>query len=206
MNLKSLISGYKRTKSNIKKRLREFDKLREKREKDIFSELAFCIFTPGSKAVNCAQAVNCLKGSGLIFNGSKGEISKVLRGLVRFHNNKAAYLVDARKSFTKSKIIGKSNFEAREWLVKNIKGLGYKEASHFLRNIGLGGDMAILDRHILKNLKKYQVIDEIPKPPINKTAYLAIEDKMRKFSKRIKVSLSELDLLFWSSQTGFIFK
>ncbi|GAJ17855.1 unnamed protein product, partial [marine sediment metagenome] len=24
----------------------------------------------------------------------------------------------------------------REWVVKNFKGLGYKEASHFLRNIG----------------------------------------------------------------------
>jgi len=38
-----------------------------------------------------------------------------------------------------------------EWLVKNLTGLGYKEAGHFLRNIG-SGKIAILDRHILRNL------------------------------------------------------
>jgi len=80
-----------------------------------------------------------------------------------------------------------------------------KEASHFLRNIGLGKDLAILDRHILKNLKEYGVINEIPKS-ITKKVYIAIEDKMREFSKRINIPMDELDLLFWSKETGIIFK
>jgi len=54
------------------------------------------------------------------------------------------------------------NKDMREWLIRSIRGIGYKEASHFLRNIGLGENLAILDRHILKNLKFFGVIEEIP--------------------------------------------
>nr|MBC8387338.1 DNA lyase [Actinomycetota bacterium] len=79
------------------------------------------------------------------------------------------------------------------------------EASHFLRNIGLGGNIAILDIHILRSLEKYRVINKIPSS-ISRKIYLDIENKMREFSINIDISLPELDLLFWSNQTGFIFK
>ncbi len=94
----------------------------------------------------------------------------------------------------------------REWFVENIKGFGYKEASHFLRNIGLGKDIAILDRHILKNLKKYGVIDKIPSSLGSRRVYLEIEEKMKGFSKKTGIPLEDMDLLFWSLQTGFVFK
>ena len=89
--------------------------------------------------------------------------------------------------------------------MKNVNGLGYKETSHFLRNIGLGKNFAILDRHILKNLKRYGVIKSIPKT-LTRKKYLEIERKMKKFSEKIKIPLAELDLLFWSEETGEIFK
>ncbi|MCP8310628.1 MAG: hypothetical protein L6N94_03925, partial [Candidatus Methylarchaceae archaeon HK01M] len=88
---------------------------------------------------------------------------------------------------------------------ENVMGMGMKEASHFLRNIGLGEGLAILDRHILKNLRDYDVINQIPKS-ITKKVYIDIEDKMREFSKRIDIPMDELDLLFWSEETGMIFK
>jgi N-glycosylase/DNA lyase len=94
----------------------------------------------------------------------------------------------------------------RDWLVENIKGYGYKEASHFLRNIGLGRDIAILDRHILKNLKRYGVISKIPDSVGSRKVYLDIEERMRRFSKRSGIPMDALDLVFWSMQTGFIFK
>jgi N-glycosylase/DNA lyase len=94
---------------------------------------------------------------------------------------------------------------ARDWLVENIKGIGYKEASHFLRNIGFGENLAILDVHILRNLKKVGVIKELPKS-ITKKRYLNIENKFKKFSDRIKIPMAHLDLLFWSLETGKIFK
>ncbi len=90
-------------------------------------------------------------------------------------------------------------------LVRNIKGFGYKEASHFLRNIGMGKDIAILDRHILKNLKRYGAIKKIPSH-MSTRQYLDIEDKARRFARKIRIPLDELDLLFWSRETGEIFK
>ena len=210
--MKNLILKYKNKKTEIKERLKTFKELRNGKNKDVFQELCFCILTPQSKAVYCDEAIKRLKKSNSLFKGSERNIKAKLKGLVRFHNKKAAYLVAARNTFTKKRKIDLKKrlgltdaFTTRQWLVKNVKGLGYKEASHFLRNIGLGKDIAILDVHILRNLKKLGIIDKIP-PTITKKNYISIENKMREFSKRVDIPLEELDLLFWSNQTGFIFK
>lgn len=209
--MKSLVSEYNKKKRKIRKRLKEFKDLYNAKDEDIFAELCFCLLTPQSKALSCDRAIKELKRSGFLFKGSQQAVRNRLRG-VRFPNNKAAYLVAARRVFkngryldVKSKLNPSNVFNTREWLVKNIKGLGYKEASHFLRNVGLGKDLAILDVHILKNLKKYSVIEKIP-TSISRKNYLKIEERMREFSKEIDIPAEELDLLFWSSQTGFIFK
>ena len=89
--------------------------------------------------------------------------------------------------------------------MKNLTGLGYKEAGHFLRNIGFGEKIAILDRHILRNLHALGVIDELPESISNKR-YLEIEKKMAEFAGRIHIPLDHLDLLLWYKETGEIFK
>jgi len=210
--MRKLKAEYNRKKRHIKKRLREFGALCDACDEEIFSELCFCILTPQTKAVNCDKVIKDLRRNALLFSGCKDEISERLKGFVRFHNNKAAYIVEARNLFRKDKRIDiKSRLSyddiagTREWLVKNIKGLGYKEASHFLRNVGLGKGIAIIDRHILKNLKKHGAIKELPRS-ISRKTYLEIEGKMRKFSRKAGIPIEELDLLFWSAQTGFIFK
>ena len=132
---------------------------------------------------------------------------------IRFNKNKSRYIVEARRLFSdsngnvrlKERLGEKDVFALREWLIENVKGIGYKEASHFLRNIGKGDDIAILDRHILKNLVKYKVIDEVPKSLTGKK-YLDIEDKMRAFAQQTGIPFAHLDLLWWSEETGEIFK
>ena len=94
-----------------------------------------------------------------------------------------------------------NDMDVREEIVKNVKGLGYKEASHFLRNIGLGKDLAILDRHILRRLKSCGVLEEVPKS-LTPKRYLEIEEKMRRFFKQVEIPLDHLDLLFFSMATG----
>ena len=182
-------------------------------EEEIFYELAFCLLTPQSKAKVCWKAIENITKKEIFFNEeNKEDITKNLCG-VRFKNNKANYILYAKRLFLnngeikiKQKINSfKSASEAREWLVENVKGMGYKEASHFLRNIGLADNLAILDRHILKNLKIYGVIDEIPKS-LSRKKYLEIEERMRTFAKEIDIPFSHLDLLFWSKETGEIFK
>jgi len=216
--IKRLILAYRERRPAIKKRLKEFASLRGAADKDIFKELCFCILTANAKATSCDRAIEELKRTGLLFTGSRDRIKTRLKGHARFHNKKAAYIVGARKFFSKPAKNRRPCFDiktcldnrdiigTRDWLVEKIKGYGYKEASHFLRNIGLGKDIAILDRHILKNLKRYGVIDKIPDSIGKRSIYLDIEDKARRFSKRISIPLEEMDLLFWSLETGFIFK
>ncbi len=205
-----LLKLYEKRKKKIKKRIEEFKELGNSSEEEIFAELCFCLCTPQSKAKICDRFIRAVKESGLLYTGSENEIKKYMRG-IRFPNNKSKYIVHARKLFTESgkiKIKDKLSGDpkkVREWLVKNVKGMGMKEASHFLRNIGKGEELAILDRHILKNLKKLGVIKEIPST-LTKTKYLEIERKMKEFSKKIGIPLCELDLLLWSKETGEVFK
>jgi N-glycosylase/DNA lyase len=181
-------------------------------EKEIFAELVFCLFTPQSKAVSCWSAVNELAGKNMIFNSKDEDIAKVI-SKVRFRNNKAKYLVEARKLFTigskikiKEKLKSFKNiYELRKWLAANIKGMGHKEAGHFLRNIGIGKDLAVLDRHILKNLKIYGAIKKMPEK-LNVKTYLETEKQMQNFAKNIGIPMSHLDMLFWCKNTGGIFK
>lgn len=204
--MKKLLSEYKKRKRMIKARLREFKNAAP--DRDIFAELCFCLLTPQSKAVNCDRAIRELKEEGLLYNGSADEIRAKLKGLARFHNKKATYLVAARKLFKEKsgfEIDKKDILKTRQWLIQNIKGLGYKEASHFLRNIGLGKDIAILDVHILRNLNALGVIDNIPKS-LTKKHYIAVENKMRAFAEKTNIPIAELDLLLWSVDTGYIFK
>ena len=148
----------------------------------------------------------------LLANGSTEEILPHLEG-VRFRNGKARWIVAAREQFFKDGqwVLKKrveefqDALEAREWLVANMLGMGYKEAGHFLRNIGKGEELAILDRHIMKNLLRHGVIDIVP-TSLSKREYLRIEALVKEFSGRIGIPMADLDLLFWSNETGEIFK
>jgi N-glycosylase/DNA lyase len=214
MNTFAHIKRMHRSKSQeIYSRLKEFKKMwLEKNDEEIFAELAFCILTPQSHAKACWNAIGRLKENGILFKEDAQEIGKGLCG-VRFHNKKSDYIVRARKFFMNNGTVcvksALSQFrdicKCREWLVKNINGFGYKEASHFLRNIGFGEKIAILDRHILKNLKQLGIIEEIPQS-MSRAKYLQIEKNMVKFAKQIDIPVSHLDLLFWYKETGEIFK
>jgi len=200
--ISDLKDSYLRKKNDIKNRINDFKK---PKSDELFAELAFCLLTPQSKAKACWSAIEKLKERNLLFSDS--DSIKPMLSCVRFGNNKAEYIENARKKLDELKQLlkqSRNSEEIREWLVRNIKGYGYKEASHFLRNIGFL-DLSILDRHILKNLLKYKVIDEIPKS-LTKKRYLEIEKKMKKFSERIGIPISHLDLLFWSMETGEVFK
>lgn len=207
-----LLQIYSQRKEEIKKRLEEFNSVFEESDDRIFTELAFCLCTPQSKATSCWNAITSLANKNLLINGNEEQIKPFLN-TVRFGEKKAGYIITARNFFTKDsklRIKEKLKFfrnsqQRREWLVENVKGLGMKEASHFLRNIGIGNDLAILDVHILKNLEKYGVIKEIPKS-LTRKKYLEIEAEMKKFSKSVGISFDELDLLLWSKETGMVFK
>ena len=204
------MSGYSKVESEIIKRLNGFSEISNK--KDIFYEFCFCVLTPQSNAKRCAEAVEILKD--LDFYNKKvnnRKILSVLRSKTRFYKNKTKYLFELKGSFEnmwkffdfddKNKGDG---VEIREWIVKNVKGFGYKEASHFLRNIGFK-NLAILDRHILRNLFKIGVLKGSPKT-VGKKEYFLIEKKFMDFSEGLKIEMDKLDLYFWYNETGEVFK
>jgi N-glycosylase/DNA lyase len=119
------------------------------------------------------------------------------RGYLRAHCGME--LRDALNSFS-------DGIARRDWLAKEprIKGLGYKEASHFLRNIGFSGH-AILDKHVLRCIADVGIVDS-PKPPTTRERYLHVEEKLKSFAKDIKIDFDELDLVLWSMKTGEILK
>ena len=206
-----ILQIYRQIRPDIVKRLLSFKTgFAKMNSDDVFAELSFCTLTPQSKAKSCWKCIEFLRDKDLLKNGSTDELRMSIKG-VRFHNNKSAYIVHNRELTSridlKKFILQNSNNipELRKWFVENIKGYSYKEASHFLRNIGMGSEIAILDRHILKNLIMSNVINEIPKT-ISEKVYLDIESKMIQFSKDINIPMDHLDILFWYKQTGEIFK
>lgn len=200
-------------KEEIEKRLSEFRAIwKEGTEEDIFGELAFCLFTPQSKARCCWEAVSVLKEDGRLFVGKAEEMVGDMRK-VRFLNKKSRYLVKAREQFSDNGSISIKKrlevfcdeFSIRNWLCAEVSGLGMKEASHFMRNIGKGENLAILDRHVLKNLHKTGAIEEVP-ASVNSRLYLQIEKKMHSYSKETGIPVAHIDFVFWYMEAGEVFK
>ncbi|MBS3134836.1 N-glycosylase/DNA lyase [Candidatus Woesearchaeota archaeon] len=197
--MKILKEDYKNKKEEILDRLKEFEN-----NKDYFYELCFCILTPQSSAKTAWECIKKLKKAD--FKNNDVNPQSYIKP-IRFYKNKSRYLLELKNNYSLVlKNIKQAQYpkQLREFLVNNVKGYGYKEASHFLRNIG-HKDVAILDRHILKNLKKYKIIKEIP-DSLTPKKYCEIEDKFLDFSRKINIPMDHLDLLFWSQETGEIFK
>ncbi len=208
--IEALIKTYDLIKNDIFEKCRIFKENFEN-HKNFIKEFVFCILTPQSKAENAWKSVEELFKENQIFNLSTKEIADKIRN-VRFRINKSKYIVfDLNNFFSngfdlRKKIKSFDNvIKSREWLVENVKGYGYKEASHFLRNIGKGENIAILDRHILKSLLKLRIVNEIPKK-LSRIKYYEIEDNFREFSMAIDIPFSHLDFVFWYQETSRIFK
>ena len=191
-NLKS-----SKIKNIVDQRMIEFESV-PRNFNSLFKELAFCILAAGTSAELSIKTVNHLGDT--LFNGSEEKIQKKLKEVYRFHTIRAGYLYNARESFKKININSKN---IRELLIKNIKGIGMKEASHFLRNIGFK-DYAIVDFHIVDILSNHGLIEK-PKT-LNVKKYLEIEAVLRKLADELDMSLAELDLYLWYHETGKVLK
>src|SRR5215470_6235370 len=196
-------------------RLTEFDQVwNNGSDARLWEEMVYCIFTAGSSASSGMNAVNAVKP--LLDNGSRAAITRALKTppAYRFHNVRAEHVVATRK-FLRANFSMRlrdqlesfqDSTERREWLAETpgIKGLGYKEASHFLRNIGFKG-YGILDKHIIRCLAELGVLDSA-KPPTTRARYLASESLMKDFARAVGINFDELDLALWSMKTGKILK
>jgi N-glycosylase/DNA lyase len=208
-----LKSSYVAKRKLIKYRLGEFRNIFAKGDDEkIFEELAFCIFAAGASARMAVKSVESVKG--VLMRADSQELSRRLKGVHRFPNSRANYILHTREwlrkdyDFRLKDLILYLNgpVKRRDFFAnyRGIKGIGYKEASHFLRNIGFRG-YAILDKHILRSIHEFELIDD-PKPPTSRSSYMRIERKLKKLAALLEIDFDELDLLLWSEKTGEIIK
>lgn len=206
---------HKARRKEIRARLDQFREVwHNGSDEQLWEELVFCIFTAGASARMGFRAVDAVRP--FLVDGKREDMTLALRtaGAHRFPVERPGYIVVTRNylrehcdmalrrklsSFTDP--IARRDWLARE---KQIKGLGYKESSHFLRNIGLLGH-AILDKHVMNCLYDLDVV-ESPKPPATRTRYLETEERLRSFARELRIDFDELDLVLWSMKTGEVLK
>jgi len=190
----------------IARRIREFKGLGRKGSEEWFSELCFCILTANSTA-GLGMKIQRELGSGGFLTLPLEELRHRLKAAGhRFPNTRACFIVEARKFHDIKGIIERFTGarQARGWLAENVKGVGYKESSHFLRNVGFS-DVAILDRHVLSMLHEHGLIDGLPRS-LARGRYLEIERKLEELARKLGLALGELDLYLWYSKTGEVLK
>ena len=213
LDLEQLKRIYNVKRREIRDRLDEFARVgRTGSQERLFEELTFCIFTAGASARMGLRSVESVRP--VLMDGDLTDIRQALIGRHRFPNNRAAYVFETREylrercglELHRTLRSFKIADERRDFLAanRNVRGIGYKEASHFLRNIGYRG-YAILDKHLLSRLAEFGIIDS-SKPPSTKAGYLAIEEKLKRFAESIRIDFDELDLLLWFTKTGEILK
>jgi len=189
----------------IQQRLAQFSAVKTKGITEIFKELCFCIMTANCGAEKCIEIHEKI-GFEFLSLDEESLIKKFKEYGYRFPNIRSNYIITARNYQNDIKALLNNTLdevEIRDWLIKSIKGLGYKEASHFLRNIGYK-NLAIIDFHIIDLLVKHNIIEK-PKH-LSKSKYLEIESILKELGDQLNLSLAELDLYLWFLETGRILK
>ena len=198
---KEILIVYQSKKSEIKARLEQFKSLPEP---EYFNEFLFCLLTPQSNAQRCWSAVQEIKKLPKI---SYDGIYNILKTRTRFHKTKTQRILKAKEMWKEiaPSLDTENSKEFRNSIAEKVNGYGLKEASHFLRNIGKSNNkIAILDRHILKNL---HALNLIPDTKISsKKDYLKKENVFLGYAEKVKIQADELDLFWWSQENGEIFK
>ncbi|MFH0848730.1 MAG: N-glycosylase/DNA lyase [archaeon] len=204
LRVKELISS--EIGKTVESRIAQFKEMQKNDTEEWFSELCFCILTANSSA-RLGMKIQVEIGKNGFLTLSQQELGSRLKALGhRFCERRAEFIVLARSYIGIKDIVTghKDEREAREWLAGSVLGIGYKEASHFLRNVGFD-NVAILDRHILRTMKEAQLITEVPQA-LTRRKYLDIEQKLEEVGRRAGLTLSKLDLYLWYMKTGEVLK
>jgi len=170
----------------------------------VLFELVFCLCTPQSKAVLCRDAVVSMETNDLLRSSTKAQLLDHMQN-VRFNDRKSDYIISAQGEFEHIYAnilrLKEDPQQLREWLANNVKGFGFKESSHFLRNIGIGENLAILDVHIIRALHEFGLTTKT-NSGLSKKDYLETEQRFASLAKALNMSVIELDCTIWLSRSG----
>ena len=194
-------------KNIVDSRMQEFSDFGKKSSQDIFKELCFCLLTANFSASGGIKIQNAI-GDGFLFLTQEELAQKLAELGHRFPNARAGFIFQARKYKDNIKQILlnlNTDEEKRKFLAENIKGLGFKESSHFLRNIG-HKNIAIIDFHIVDLLAREGLIEKPKSKSLTPRKYSEIENILKQLAEKTNTNLGELDLYLWYEETGKILK
>lgn len=121
----------------------------------------------------------------------------------RFYNTKASQLARSWTIIQAEGGLGSlvdafdDDRAARKWLVRHLPGLGFKQASMFLRDIGFSQDLAVLDRHTLDYMALVGLRAPGQRYVQTSSQYLGLEDSLRDHASGLGYSLGHLDRAIW---------
>ena len=87
----------------------------------------------------------------------------------------------------------------RRHLISEISGIGPKQASMFLRNIGLSHDLAILDTHLLRYLEMQSLLDQERLKVGSLPNYERTEQVAIKYADSLGYPVGYLDWAIWAT-------
>lgn len=181
---------------------------------DSFYEGCYCLCAVQNPAVRTAEAVDWMREQdvygklGRSVRSDKAIQAKIaagIKGLVRFHNVKAGRIVMLRRQIEgiHAWLAAADPGEApalRDRLTREVKGFGFKEASHFLRNVGFRG-LTIPDVHVLRRLSALGLIEDDGRS-LTPRVYREVDAAMRRYAEMLGADIDELDALWWSRGSG----
>ena len=208
---RELLELYELRGEEIRNRLLEFkETLQKADDRQIFHELSFCILSSGVGPKTAGRCMRAIREK--LADGEEDELLGRIETIHKYAENASRYIVLTREylkkehGFLLKSLVSsfEDRVERRDFFAKNpgIKGLGYMQASHFLRNLGFSG-YAILDRNNLASLSELGIIGET-KYPLTKKRYLETESLMTEAARELGISLDEFDLLLWSRKRKYV--
>ena len=187
-------------------------------ERTLWWELSSCILSSQVPYSLATAAADTLDRSGLLLDNAGDARQEELifdilsqplavKGTMRkyrFPVAKAAQLAMTQRRIhsearSLSKLLGGFEVaaEGRQWLVDNAPGLGPKQASMFLRNIGVSYDLAILDRHVLQYMELIGLRSPRDRPVHSLSGYVDTEDSLRDHAVDAQCPVGILDWAIW---------
>ncbi len=186
----------------VEERVKEFLYLKYSNSETLFMELTFCTLTANTSAELGIKCINRLKG--VDFSSVNNIKSELRKCGYRFPNTRSRYIninFGVRHLLEMIREIDEPEFR-RDFIFENFIGIGYKEASHFLRNIGYF-EYAILDKHILRFMSTYFNREFSNK---SRKAYIEGEGYFKKIAQEYNTDPGIMDLILWYLITGKILK
>jgi len=196
-------------------------------ENKLLSELVLCILSSQEKYEVALAMMKSLRKENILripknkseFREIKSEIETTLKNPVCFKSNekeysrrlrffvkKAEYIIDTLENIYLNNLTIKGILkqkdciqETRMNIISYSCGLGPKQASMFLRNIGYHSEFAVLDKHVIDYMRIMGLTCVSDNNFSNISAYQKIETKLKSYADAYNVNLLHLDLAIWTT-------